>query len=133
MGKVDRKLFKNVKVIKWKLQHNLVVVDVDKKKKQKTEWKPGHQKLNVIKLRHEPYRQLFVCKVKGIISDNNHDLWESFKENVLKASNDVFGNKKKRKCNANMWWWNSGVEDEIQKKKEAYQDMGKNLTEKNQK
>ena len=34
MGKVDRKFLKNVNVITGDLQYNLVVVDIDKKKKQ---------------------------------------------------------------------------------------------------
>ena len=51
------------------------------------------------------------------MSDIIHDLWGSFEEGVLKAGDDVCGYKKKRKCNEDTWWWNSGVEDEIQKKK----------------
>ena len=61
--------------------------------------------------------------------DNIHDLWGSFKVGVLKACNDVCGYKKNRKCNVNRWWRNSGVEDEIQKKKEAYKEMKKNSSE----
>ena len=36
MGKVDRKFMKNVKVITGELQHNLVVVDIDKKQRKKS-------------------------------------------------------------------------------------------------
>ena len=60
MGKVDRKFFNNVKVITGELQHNLVMVDIDKKPRKKTEWKPGSQRENVGKLRDEPHRQLNV-------------------------------------------------------------------------
>ena len=42
------------------------------------------------------------------------------------------GYKKNRKRKANMWWWNSGVKDDIQKKKEAYIQMTRNPTEKNE-
>ena len=50
MGKVDRNSLKNVKEITWKLQHNLVIVGIDKK--QKTECKPGlSQKRSVAKIR----------------------------------------------------------------------------------
>ena len=35
---------KNITVITGELQHNLVIVDIDKKKK--TEWKPESQKQN---------------------------------------------------------------------------------------
>ena len=31
-----------------------------------------------------------------------------------------------------MWWWNSGVKDEIQKKKEAYKEITNNPTEETQ-
>ena len=48
---------------------------------------------------------------------------------MLKACDDVCGYKKKRKCNVNTWWWNSGAKDEIQKKKIAYKEMTKNPTE----
>ena len=74
-------------MITRELQHDLVIVDVDKKPKKKTEWKSGSQKQNVAKLRDEPYRQLFECRVKEIISDNHNDLWGSSKESVLKACN----------------------------------------------
>ena len=57
------------------------------------------------------------------MSDNHNDLWGSFKEGVLKVCNEVCGYKKNRKCNVNMWWWNSGAKDEIQKKQEAYKEM----------
>ena len=38
MRKVDRKFLKDVKVITGELLHNLVIVDIDKKQKKKTEW-----------------------------------------------------------------------------------------------
>ena len=56
---------KNIKVITGELQHNLVVIDIDKT--QKTEWKPEGQKRKVAKLRDKPYRELFECWVKEIM------------------------------------------------------------------
>ena len=44
----------------------------------------------------------------------------SAKECVIKACDEVCGYKKNRKCNVNMSWWNSGLKDEIRKKKEAH-------------
>ena len=61
--------------------------------------------------------------------DNHNDLCGSFKESVLKACDEVCGYRKNMKCNVNTWWWNSGVKDEIQRKKEAYKEMIKNPTE----
>ena len=57
------------------------------------------------------------------MSDNNHDLWGSFKEGVLTACDEVCGYEKNRKCNVSTWWWNSEIKDEIQKKKEAYKEI----------
>ena len=51
---------KNVGVITGELQHNLVIVDIDKKhQKKKTEWRPEGQIRNVSILRDEPCRQLY--------------------------------------------------------------------------
>ena len=99
MGKVDCKLLKNVKVITGEVQHSLVIGDIVKKQENKTEWKSGSQKRNVAKLRDEPYRQLFECRIKESMYDNHNDLWESVKKSVLKACDEVCEYKKNRKCN----------------------------------
>ena len=92
MGNVDRKFLKNVKVITGEWQHRLVIVDIDKKQKKKTEWKLESKKRNVAKLRDER----FECRVKEIMSDNNHALWRSFKD-VPKACDEVCRYKKNMK------------------------------------
>ena len=51
------------------------------------------------------------------------------RQGVLKACDEVRGYKKNRKCNVDMCWWNSGVKNETQKKKDAYKEMTKNPTE----
>ena len=66
------------------------------------------------------------------MSDNHNDLPGYFKESVLMASNEVCGHKKNRKCNVDTWWWNSGAEDEIQKKRETYKEMTNKPTEETQ-
>ena len=116
-------------VITGELQHNQIIVDIDKKQKQKTEWKSERLNQNVAKLEDEPYRQLVECRVKEIMSDNHNDLWGSFREGVLKACGVVCGYDENRECNVNTWWRNSGVKDEIQKKKEAYKEMTNNPNE----
>ena len=50
---MDDRFLKNVKVITGELQHNLAVVDIEKKQKMKTKLKPECQKRNVAKLRDE--------------------------------------------------------------------------------
>ena len=37
--------------------------------------------------------------------------------------------RKNRKGNVCMWWWNSGIKDEVEKKKEACREMTQNSTE----
>ena len=66
------------------------------------------------------------------MSDNHIDLWGSFSESELKACDEVCGYKKNRKCNVNTWWWNSGVKDEIKKKKYVYKEIKKIPTEETQ-
>ena len=118
MGKVDRKLLKNVKVITGELQHSLVIGDIDKKQTNKTQRKPESQKRNVATLRDETYRQLFECRVNDIMSDSHNDLWGSIK-GVQMACVEVCGYKKNKKCNVNTWWCNSGAKDEIQNKNKS--------------
>ena len=62
-------------MITGELQHNLVIVDIDKKQRNKTEWKHEGQRRNEARFRDEPCRQIFECMVKEIMSDNNHGLW----------------------------------------------------------
>ena len=109
-------------MITGELLHNLVVVDVEKKQKKKTEWKPEGQKHNEANLRDEPYRQL-IERVKEIMSNNNLDLWGLFKESVLMACNEVCGYTKNMTCNVDMWWWNNVEKDEIQEIMEACKEM----------
>ena len=48
-----------------------------------------------------------------------------FFRGVLKACDEVCGYMRNWKCYVNTWWLNSGVKDEIQKKKEACMFMQK--------
>ena len=68
---------------------------------------PEDKKRNVTKLRKEPCEQLFECRVREVMSDDNIDLWRSFEQRVLLACDEVCEYKKNWKCNVNTWWWNS--------------------------
>ena len=49
-------------------------------------------------------------------SDNNHDLWESFKY-VSKACEELCRYRENRNSDVNTWRWNSGMKDvELNKK-----------------
>ena len=47
---------------------------------------------------------------------------------MLKACDELSEYTKNRKCNADTWWWNSWVKDEIQKKEVEYKEMKNNPT-----
>ena len=51
------------------------------------------------------------------MSNNNNDSWGSFRESVLRTCDEVCAYKINRKSDVNTWWWNSGVKDEMKKKK----------------
>ena len=61
MEKVGRKFLGNVKVISGVFLHNVVIVDVDKKQRKKTEWKPEGNKRNASKLIDETCRHNVYC------------------------------------------------------------------------
>ena len=86
---------------------------------------PEGKEHSVAKLRDEPCIQLFDWRVKEVMFDSNHDLWRFLKEGMLRACDEVCEFKKNRICNAKTWWWNSGVKDEILKKKEAFKKVTK--------
>ena len=60
--------------------------------------------------------------------DNNRDYGGS-SESVLMACDKECGYKKNRNFNVKTWWWNSRAKYEAQRKKEAYNEMKRNLTE----
>ena len=45
------------------------------------------------------------------------DLWESYKNGVLKACDDLCGKTKGRRDQGNTWWWNEQVKEAIDRKK----------------
>ena len=77
MGKVDSKSSKNVKVITGELQHNLVMADIEEKKKKK-------QSVGL-----DVKNEMFEYRPKESMSDDHDDLWGCFKESVLKANDEV--------------------------------------------
>ena len=83
-----KKYVRDVKVIKWELQHRLVVVDLDKKIVRKQRiirrkvWKSNENRTKKKSKRTSKHRA--------------PDLWKTFKDDVLKACNEVCGKKSRR-------------------------------------
>ena len=59
------------------------------------------------------------------------DLWESYKNGVLKACDDLCGKTKGRRDQGNTWWWNEQVKEAIDRKKKAFKTWCKNRSAKN--
>ena len=45
------------------------------------------------------------------------NLWNTFKNSMLQACDEVCGKKKKRRSHGNIWWWNEEVKEAIQQRK----------------
>ena len=93
--KESRKFLKDVKVIPWKLQHKLVVVDIKKvnlfkyiKIKQNMQWR-------VWKLKEKETSKKFKDKVKELVNIEAKDLWGLFKVGVLEAYEKLCGKRNK--------------------------------------
>ena len=51
------------------------------------------------------------------------DLWNTFEGGVLKACDEVCGNKKSRRDRGDMWWWNEEVKNIIARKKTTFIEL----------
>ena len=72
----------------------------------------------------------FEKRVKELVSTDASDLWKTFKDGVLKAFDKVCGKKKSRRDQRDMWWWNEEVKNTITRKKAAFKELCKFLSEK---
>ena len=64
-----------------------------------------------------------ITKVKELVSTDAPDLWKTFKVSVLKACDEVCGNKKSRRDQGDMWWWNEEVKDTIATKRAIFKEL----------
>ena len=59
------------------------------------------------------------------------NLWNTFKDGLIQACDEVSGKKKGRRSHGDTLWWNEEVKEAIQQKKVAYKKMCKNRSEEN--
>ena len=59
------------------------------------------------------------------------DLWESYKNGVLRACDELCGKTKGRRDQGNTWWWNEQVKEAIERKKKAFNTWCKNRSPEN--
>ena len=72
-------------------------------------------------------------KVIKVVDVGAPNLWEHFKDKVLKACDEVCGKKRRRRSKGDTWWWNDKVKKAVSRKKEAHKAMYQNSTEENNK
>ena len=131
VGKEKRKYLRDVKVIPGELQHRLVVVDVEGRKLKKSVKKSKRVRWRVWKLQEKEIKEEFERRVVELVDAEAVDLWESYKNGVLKACDDLCGKTKGRRDQGNTWWWNKQVKEAIDRKKKAFKTWCKNRSAEN--
>ena len=58
-------------------------------------------------------------------------MWETFKDGVLKACDEVCGKKKSRRDRGDMWRWNEKVKNNTARKKAAFKELYRLSSEEN--
>ena len=125
VSKENRKHLKGVRVIPWELQHRLLVANVDKRKLNTVAKTDSRVKCMVWTLNERKMQEKFEKKVEELVDVETTNLWESFRDGVLKACNGLCGKKKVRKNGVNKWWWNEEVRNAVARKKEAFKTFCK--------
>ena len=120
-----------MEVIPGELQHRLVVVDVEERKLKKLVKKSKRVRWRVWKLREKEIKEEFERRVLELVDAEAVDLWESYKNGVLKACDDLCGKTKGRRDQGNTWWWNEQVKEAIDRKKKAFKTWCKNRSAEN--
>ena len=66
-----------------------------------------------------------------VVDTEAMDLWESYKNGVLKACDELCGKTKGGRDQGNTWWWNEQVKEAIDRKKKAFNTWCKNRSSEN--
>ena len=137
------------------LQHRLVVVDVEESKLKKSVKKSKRVRWRGWKLKEKEIKEEFEQRVVelvdteavdlwesyknevlkacdelcGLVDTEAVDLWESYKNEVLKACDELRGKTKGRRDQGNTWWWNEQVKEAIDRKKKAFHTWCKNRSQ----
>ena len=114
VGRNDRTYLKDVKAISGYLQHALVVADINKRK-LKSNRTNNKVVRKVWKLIDKDVQSNFKQRVGELIKAPH--LWKSFQDSILKACDEICGEKLIRKNRGGTWWWNEEVQNVIARKK----------------
>ena len=120
-----------MKVLPGELQHRLVVVDVEESKLKKSGKKSKRVRWRMWMLKEKEIKEEFEQRVVKLVDTEAVDLWESYKNGVLKACDELCGKTKGRRDQGNTWWWNEQVKEAINRKKKAFNTWCKNRSPEN--
>ena len=121
VGKEKRKYIPDVKVILGELQHRLVGVDVEEKKLKKSVKNSKRVRWRVWKLKEKEIKEKFEERVVELVDTDSMDWWESYKNGLLQACEELCGKTKGKGDRGNAWWWNKQVKDEMDQKKKVFE------------
>ena len=102
--------------------------DMDKSEVKKVVKNEQAVRRIVWKFKKNNMKARFQKRVKNIDAP---DIWNDFRNGVLKACDEVCGKKKGRRNHGDTWRWKEEVKEEIRQKKEACKKMCKNQLEEN--
>jgi len=71
------------------------------------------------KLQDKEVQEKFEKRVGELVDVEKTNLWESFRDGVLEACNEICGKKKVQKNREDNWWWNEEVVNAIARKKHS--------------
>ena len=131
VGKEKRKCLRDMKVIPGELQHRLGVVDVEKGKLKKSGKKSKRVRWRVWKLNEKEIKEEFEQRVVELLDTKAVDLWESYKNGVLKACDKLCEKMKGGRDQGNTWWWNEQAKEAMDRKKKAFNTWCKNRSPEN--
>ena len=107
------------------------MVDVEERKLKKSVKKSKRVRWRVWKLQEKEIKEEFEQRIVELVDAEAVDLWESYKNGVLKACDDLCGKTKGRGDQGNTWRWNEQVKEAIDRKKKAVKTWCKNRSAEN--
>ena len=96
VGKNNKLYLKDMKAIPWKLQHQLMVTDIDKRKLKKVV-KNEQTFRRVWELKENNMKTKFQERVKELVDVDAPNLWNTFKNSMLQACDEVLERRKVEK------------------------------------
>ena len=93
------------------------MVDVEERKLKKSVKKSERVRWRIWKLQEKEIEEEFERRVVELVDAEAVDLWESYKNGVLKACDDLCGKTKGRRDQGNTWWWNEQVKEALDREK----------------